>query len=185
MNINQFYQQPAKPQKMKLQDIDARRLILFNLPTDIIREYLELYIENLTNEAEIERIDYSNECDTTVMVTFKQELGLIRMIFFIYSYSVTCLFVHLDLQEAKRRHSTRPKLNNNEISISDVYIPSTIMIRNLPDDISKDVLELYFSNKKRSDGGEVKEVKLDQENQHALVTFKDSKGTSYQTFSFF
>jgi len=59
-------------------DIDFRRLILFNVPIDLIREYLELYIEHLSGEAEIERIDYSNLDDTTVMVTFKTELGWLR-----------------------------------------------------------------------------------------------------------
>ena len=56
-------------------DVDLRRLILFNLPIDLIREYLELYLEHLSGEAEIDRIDYSNLEDTTVMVTFKTELG--------------------------------------------------------------------------------------------------------------
>jgi hypothetical protein len=56
-------------------DVDLRRLILFNLPIDLVREYLELYLEHLSGEAEIERIDYSNLEDTTVMVTFKTELG--------------------------------------------------------------------------------------------------------------
>ena len=56
-------------------DVDLRRLILFNLPIDLIQEYLELYLEHLSGETEIERIDYSNLEDTTVMVTFKAELG--------------------------------------------------------------------------------------------------------------
>ncbi len=56
-------------------DVDFRRLILFNLPVDLVREYLELYLEHLSGEAEIERIDYSNLEDTTVMVTFKTELS--------------------------------------------------------------------------------------------------------------
>jgi hypothetical protein len=59
-------------------DVDLRRLILFNLPIDLVREYLELYLEHLSGEAEIERIDYSNLEDTTVMVTFKTELGLFK-----------------------------------------------------------------------------------------------------------
>jgi hypothetical protein len=50
------------------------------------------------------------------------------------------------------------------------------MIRNLPSDISRDVLELYFSNRRRSDGGLVTDVTLDHEHQHALVTFADYKG---------
>lgn len=56
-------------------EVDLRRLILFNLPLDLIEEYLELYLEYLSGESEIERIDYSNLEDSTVMVTFKTELG--------------------------------------------------------------------------------------------------------------
>lgn len=63
-------------------DVDLRRLILFNLPIDLVREYLELYLEHLSGEAEIDRIDYSNLEDTTVMVTFKTELGL--FLFFLF-----------------------------------------------------------------------------------------------------
>lgn len=56
-------------------DIDLRRLILINLPGDLIREYLELYLDHLSGEAEIEKIEYSNIDETTVMVKFKTELG--------------------------------------------------------------------------------------------------------------
>ena len=41
----------------------------------LVREYLELYLEHLSGEAEIERLDYSNLEDTTVMVTFQTALG--------------------------------------------------------------------------------------------------------------
>ena len=68
---------PTKPSKLTnhRNDVDLRRLILFNLPLDLVQEYLELYLEHLSGETEIERIDYSNLEDTTVMVTFKTELG--------------------------------------------------------------------------------------------------------------
>ncbi|CAF1313456.1 unnamed protein product [Rotaria magnacalcarata] len=135
-------------------DVDLRRLILLNLPIDLIREYLELYLEHLSGEAEIERIEYSNLEDTTVMVTFKTDL---------------------DLTEVRRRHAGRPKLNDSEISIIEVTPPATVMIRNLPSDISRDVLELYFSNRRRSNGGQVIDVTLYDEHQHALVTFADHK----------
>ncbi|CAF1081333.1 unnamed protein product [Adineta steineri] len=135
-------------------EVDLRRLILFNLPADLVQEYLELYLEHLSGETEIERIDYSNLEDTTVMVTFKTEL---------------------DMNEVRRRHGTRSKLNNSEITLAEVIAPATVMIRNLPSDISRDVLELYFSNRRRSDGGQVVDVTLDKEHQHALVTFADYK----------
>ena len=67
-------------------------------------------------------------------------------------------------------------MTKSEISLAEVTPPATVMIRNLPSDISRDVLELYFSNRRRSDGGQVADVSLDNEHQHALVTFADHKG---------
>jgi hypothetical protein len=68
---------PKNPKLVNSQpnDVDLRRLILSNLPLDLVQEYLELYLEHLSGETEIERIDYSNLEDTTVMVTFKTELS--------------------------------------------------------------------------------------------------------------
>ena len=80
------------------------------------------------------------------------------------------------MTEVRRRHATRSKLNESEITLAEVTPPATVMIRNLPSDISRDVLELYFSNRRRSDGGQVVDVTLDDEDQHALVTFADYKG---------
>ena len=80
------------------------------------------------------------------------------------------------MTEVRRRHATRSKLNESEITLAEVTPPATVMIRNLPLDISRDVLELYFSNRRRSDGGQVVDVTLEDENQHALVTFADYKG---------
>ena len=56
-------------------DLYSRCLVLSNLPIDLIPEYLELYLERLSDEAEIERIDYFILEDTTVMATFKTELS--------------------------------------------------------------------------------------------------------------
>ena len=60
----------------------------------------------------------------------------------------------------------------------EVTAPATVMIRNLPANVSRDVLELYFSNRRRSDGGQVTDVTFENEHQHALVTFTDQQGKS-------
>ena len=80
------------------------------------------------------------------------------------------------MAEVRRRHATRSKLNDSEITLAEVTPPAMVMIRNLPLDMSGDVLELYFSNRRRSDGGQVVDVTLDDEDQHALVTFANYKG---------
>ena len=165
---------PIKNTKTASQpDTDQRRLILFNVPVDLIQEYLELYLEHLSGEKEIERIDYSNLDDTTVMVTFKTDLSRhmdARV------PSPPSPFVLSDMADVRRRHATRSKLHDSDISLAEVTPPATVMIRNLPVDISRDVLELYFSNRRRSDGGQVTDVTLDQKQQHALVTFADCHG---------
>ena len=84
----------------------------------------------------------------------------------------------VDFNEVRRRHATRSKLNDSEISLTEVHPPATVMIRNLPGNISRDVLELYFSNRRRSDGGQVIDVTFNHEHQHALVTFTDHQGKS-------
>ena len=86
------------------------------------------------------------------------------------------------MTDVRRRHATRSKLNNSEISFAEVSSPTTVMIRNLPSDVSRDVLELYFSNRRRSDGGQVVDVTFDIEHQHALVTFADYKGVKNTKF---
>ena len=86
------------------------------------------------------------------------------------------------MSEVRRRHATRSKLNDSEISFTEFIPPATVMIRNLPADISRDVLELYFSNRRRSDGGQVVDVTFDNEHQHALVTFADYKGKTRKIF---
>lgn len=73
--ISSSNQKPSTHKISQNDQIDRRRLILLNLPHDLIREYLELYIDHLSGETEIEKIDYSNLDDTTIMVTFKTELG--------------------------------------------------------------------------------------------------------------
>ncbi len=80
------------------------------------------------------------------------------------------------MAEVRRRHAIRSKLHDSEISFTEVTPPATVMIRNLPSNITRDVLELYFSNRRRSDGGQVIDVTFDNEHQHALVTFADYKG---------
>ena len=173
---------PGKPTKLThlssststLHPIERRRLILFNLPEDLVKEYLELYLEHLSGETEIERIDYSNLEDTTVMVTFKTEIGSFSSV----EKNAVGETRFLDFADVRRRHATRSKLNNSEISLAEVNPPATVMIRNLPTDVSRDVLELYFSNRRRSDGGQVVDVTFNHEHQYALVTFTEPQGKS-------
>ena len=56
---------------------------------------------------------------------------------------------------------------------------TTVKVTGLPPDIDKDILEIYFESKKRSDGGGVKNVSLDEHHSVAMVTFTDPAGKNY------
>ena len=52
----------------------------------------------------------------------------------------------------------------------------TIRITELAESISKDHLELYFENERKSSGGNVKDIQLDETEGEAYVTFETEEG---------
>ena len=65
---------------------------------------------------------------------------------------------------------------------SHVNVPDCIRVTNLKPGTSEDMIELYFENTKRSGGGEVREVELDEDRNQAIVFFEDWKGKYEQTY---
>ena len=55
---------------------ETNRILLRNVPFYINKELLELYIDYLSGEVEIERIDQSKIDPYSIMVTFKENIGL-------------------------------------------------------------------------------------------------------------
>lgn len=54
---------------------DKRRVLLTNVPDDIDYDYLELYLEYLSDEVEVECIDYAREMQNSIVATFAREIG--------------------------------------------------------------------------------------------------------------
>lgn len=54
---------------------DKRRVLLLNVPDDIDYDYLELYLEYLSDEIEVECIDYAREMLNSIVATFVREIG--------------------------------------------------------------------------------------------------------------
>lgn len=54
---------------------DKRRVHLLNVPDDIDYDYLELYLEYLSDEIEVECIDYAREMPNSIVATFVREIG--------------------------------------------------------------------------------------------------------------
>ena len=53
-------------------------------------------------------------------------------------------------------------------------VSKSIIVKNVPENVSSDAVRLYFENSRRSGGSEVSEVKLIS--KCAVVTFKDEQG---------
>ena len=54
---------------------DPKRMFMHNVPSDVDQEFLELYIDYLTNEVEIEKILRSQINEKTLMILFKTQYG--------------------------------------------------------------------------------------------------------------
>ena len=52
----------------------------------------------------------------------------------------------------------------------------SLEIGNLPDNVTEDVLRMFFENVRRSGGGDVKRIIHRQENNTAIITFHSSDG---------
>ena len=55
--------------------LDKRRIILTNVQSFLNQEFLDLYVEFLSNEIEIERFDLSQELKNAIVVTFVKDIG--------------------------------------------------------------------------------------------------------------
>ncbi|XP_077865002.1 protein mono-ADP-ribosyltransferase PARP10-like, partial [Saccoglossus kowalevskii] len=64
-------------------------------------------------------------------------------------------------------------LNGATLVVKPVTVTDSILILNLPENITKDKIELYFENQKKSGGGDVEEVTLDHEKHVSVVYFED------------
>jgi hypothetical protein len=72
---------------MMMMMIDNKRILLNNIPNEINKEYLELYLEYLSDEIAIERYDFSKEFKNNLLVTFTKDIG--NYLFFFFDYKVS------------------------------------------------------------------------------------------------
>ena len=87
----------------------------------------------------------------------------------------------------KKRHTNRPRLLNNKIVVFPIYHPDTVVIDLEKSDslmpvtgntiihekMTKEILELYFSNKRRSGGENVQQISIDAKKKFAYVKFSN------------
>jgi hypothetical protein len=87
-------------------------------------------------------------------------------------------FIYLDFKSIKKRHHLKPNLMNKKTDLFPVYMPDTVVIETKEKienfQFNKEILELYFSNKKRSGGENVREISFNSKHHKiAYVSFKD------------
>lgn len=157
---------PNSTETTDLAMVDRRRIILTNVLSFLDQDFLELYIEYLSNEADIERFDMSREIKDTIVVTFEKDI---------------------DFDSVKKKHDLKPNLMNVKTDLYPVYQPDTVIIETKENtdnfQLNKEILELYFSNRKRSGGENVKHVRLSsKDNRIAYVTFNDFESAKRVTF---
>src|SRR6218665_112844 len=57
-------------------------------------------------------------------------------------------------------------------------VPNTIEVSGIPETTSEEFLKMYFENKKRSGGGDIKTMTYDKLEGVATITFSDPSGNS-------
>ncbi|XP_031574899.1 uncharacterized protein LOC116308576 [Actinia tenebrosa] len=75
-----------------------------------------------------------------------------------------------NFQNAKREMESR-NLEGARVTVHRVPVSSSILVRNLASNTTRDALEYYFSNPRI--GGEVTSIQYEEGNEEAVVTFKD------------
>jgi hypothetical protein len=134
--------------------VDKTRLLIENVLESCSDEMIQLYVflifnSNLDDNFKIEEIRRNR---SRVMVKFNQEF---------------------DFESMNVKHKKLPELNGNEINFRKVNVPDTIRVSELANNCSKEILSLYFTNQKVSNGGDVKSIKYYSFENTALVQFKN------------
>ena len=89
-----------------------------------------------------------------------------------------------------RHLAVRTVLKNRQVKIYGVLVQieacipepqCTVRVYELADSVTKDLLELYFENEKKSSGGDVKDIQLDETEGEACVTFETEEGNSHSS----
>jgi len=76
------------------------------------------------------------------------------------------------LQQACKKRS----LGGQYLHVSRVAISNCIIVQGIGEKIGRDTIEFYFENHRRSGGGRVSDVKMNEEDASCLVYFEDHEG---------
>jgi hypothetical protein len=165
--------------------VDKTKLIISNVKENVNVQHLDFYIQLITDDKAIESINWSLEYPGKIIINFKREMDIDKIFETFHNNkkfqtingrpidletvnmtkTIVVLINEYRNEEKPWNHVGLNPLDDEEES--DKYEP-----RSIP--ATRDLLELYFSNKKKSGGGEVE--KVDRKNsRYWLVSMVDMR----------
>lgn len=135
---------------------DSNRLLLEGVPETCTDEMIRLYLTLLLN-ADL------NEDFELVEVRRNRHRVMAKF------------NIKLDYERVNERQQKLSELGGAQVTMHRVRLPDTLRVYELANNCTKEVLNLYFSNNKVSNGGDIKSIKMFSYEQKALVQFQNYK----------
>ncbi|XP_060564917.1 uncharacterized protein LOC132724121 [Ruditapes philippinarum] len=119
------------------------------------KDALFLFLEAAANVQPV-RIDWHEEDESTVLVTLKEKTNF----------------------EKLEKACNERRLEGAWLKVSKVQVSQCILVSNLAPTITKDTLQYYFENKRKSGGGDVEKIVMneDDDERTCMIFFEDYKG---------
>ncbi|XP_077982804.1 protein mono-ADP-ribosyltransferase PARP14-like [Glandiceps talaboti] len=134
--------------------IDSTKLLVKNLSDSTTLDGLTLFIENVSG-TDVQDVDKDEDWRQAVVMFVKP----------------------IEVQKVLRNYESKPAkkkvLDGERIKICAVEVTPSILVDDLPTDVTQDWLELYFENTKKSGGGDIDSVVIDPNQNTAKITFTD------------
>ncbi|WAR21762.1 LOW QUALITY PROTEIN: PAR10-like protein [Mya arenaria] len=132
----------------------TNKILFKGLNEKITESVLGLFLEARANYTLVKgSLTYHADHDDTAIVTTEQDIDLEK------------------LEQVCKVKS----LEGSNLKVSSVPISNCIIVSNISDNVHKDMVELYFENNKRSNGGPVSKVEMFKNQGYCLVYFNDYK----------
>ncbi|XP_078684002.1 protein mono-ADP-ribosyltransferase PARP14-like isoform X2 [Branchiostoma floridae x Branchiostoma belcheri] len=140
-----------KLKEVQPRSLDNTRLLVKGFKESTTKETLSFYLENISND-DVITVDYSTQ-PGVALVTFNKISNFDRMV---------------------AKAQSRP-LEGQRLTLERVPVTDAIIVTDLPDTVSRDLLELYFESETNSGGGPISDIKMDSSTGTAVVQFDDIK----------
>lgn len=84
----------------------------------------------------------------------------------------------------KEKHTMRPKFLEHKTELLQISEPKKLLVEFNESEFNEELLDLYFSNKKRSGGEGVKRIDINREKTQAIITFSDTESNKHKSLKF-